>query len=397
VAGGHHGSSAWGRVSSRGAAPGDRNDIRTVARMSRVHVSVGALTVLSFLVATACSSAAVESPSLPRTTAEWFEALPSQRHTIVVDTRDELPIFDTRTPSQRRALSQVVSAPPFERLVASCNARVEAGGGFVLALRVRERHDAPWSPWCTLLEWGAAPTVDSVSGSFEGGRVAIDELLLQRPHVEFQYRVDARGAVELEHVCVCTSASATDAATFDAAWRPHGAVALDVPARSQKSLSADLAARVCSPTSVAMVLHWHGRDVATTAVAERVFDPVHDVFGNWPRNVQGAYEFGVRAVLVRYDSWDAVEATLARGLPIVASIGVSPGQLDGAPYTSTPGHLLVVRGFDERGDVLVVDPAAAPVVDTAVAAGGALRTYRRDQMERVWMERGGTAYVLFQR
>ena len=372
-------------------------DIRTVARMSRVQVCSAASALLSILVASACSSSARESPSWPTTSAEWFEALPSQRHTLVVDTGEELPIFDTSTATTRRALSEVVSAAPFVRLVAACNARVAGGGGLVLALRVRERHDAPWSPWCALLEWGAAPTVDALQGSFEGGRVAIDELLLERPHMQFQYRVDTRGPVELEHVCVCTSAAVNAASTFDATWRPHGNVALDVPARSQKSLSAELAPRVCSPTSVAMVLHWYGCDVATTAVAERVFDPVHDVYGNWPRNVQGAFEFGVGAVLVRYDSWDAVEATLARGMPIVASIGVAPGQLDGAPYTSTPGHLLVVRGFDARGEVLVVDPAAAPVSDAAPATEGALRTYRRDQMERVWMERGGTAYVLFRR
>jgi hypothetical protein len=377
-------------------------DIRTVARMSRVQVCSAASALLSILVASACSSSARESPSWPTTSAEWFEALPSQRHTLVVDTGEELPIFDTSTATTRRALSEVVSAAPFVRLVAACNARVAAGGGLVLALRVRERHDAPWSPWCALLEWGAAPTVDALHGSFEGGRVAIDELLLERPHMQFQYRVDTRGPVELEHVCVCTSTAVNAASTFDATWRPHGPVALDVPARSQKSLSAELAPRVCSPTSVAMVLHWHGCDVATSAVAERVFDPVHDVYGNWPRNVQGAFELGVSAVLVRYDSWDAVEATLARGLPIVASIGVAPGQLDGAPYTSTPGHLVVVRGFDAHGDVLVVDPAAPPASDTAVsdeaaATEGALRTYRRDQMERVWMERGGTAYVLFRR
>jgi hypothetical protein len=49
--------------------------------------------------------------------------------------------------------------------------------------------------------------------------------------------------------------------------------------------------------------------------------------------------------------------------------------------------LLVLCGFDERGDVFVNDPAAG------TPELGQL-TYRREQLERVWMARGGTSYVL---
>jgi len=74
----------------------------------------------------------------------------------------------------------------------------------------------------------------------------------------------------------------------------------------------------------------------------------------------------------------------------VISVGVKEGQLTGAPYTTTSGHLLVLRGFDEQNDCLVNDPAA---ID---AEHGQL-TYKRSELETCWLARGGTAYVLLPR
>jgi hypothetical protein len=369
-----------------------------MSRPNRVRLAAAAAV---FVLGSACSTTVDRGNAHGAVPAEWFESLPSRRHTTVVDAHDELPRFEPHTRDASRATSRVVSVPPFVRLVASCNARVGAGGGFALDVRVSADTNAAWSPWCRLLTWGVdvGATADTAL-AFDGGRVAVDELLLEREQHRHQYRVVAVGDVELEHVCVCTSAAprSTDASSFDAAWRPERPIELDVRPRSQKSQSAALAPRVCSPTSLAMALDWHGVDVPSHAVAGAVFDPANDIFGNWPRNVQGAFALGVPALLVRYDSWDAVEATFVRGLPIVASIGVEPGQLDGAPYTRTSGHLVVLRGIDANGDVLVADPAAAPNGEGADApAPEALRTYRRAQLQTVWMERGGTAYVLLGR
>jgi hypothetical protein len=95
----------------------------------------------------------------------------------------------------------------------------------------------------------------------------------------------------------------------------------------------------------------------------------------------------VPGYLTRFADWADVEARIAAGQPLIVSIGVKKGELPGAPYESTAGHLLVLRGFDERGDCVVNDPAVSEPKDGR-------RTYRRADLERVWMERGGTAYVL---
>jgi hypothetical protein len=62
------------------------------------------------------------------------------------------------------------------------------------------------------------------------------------------------------------------------------------------------------------------------------------------------------------------------------------GELSGAAAAETPGHLVVITGW-ERDEVLVNDPAAP-------LAAGVPRRYRRDELTRVWLERSGMAYVL---
>jgi hypothetical protein len=136
-----------------------------------------------------------------------------------------------------------------------------------------------------------------------------------------------------------------------------------------------------------MVLEYRGVRRPTREVARRVYDPIHEIYGNWPRNVQAAYTLGVPGYLTRFREWREVEAAIARGQPLVASIRAGKGQLRDAPYPSTDGHLLVIVGFDADGRVLVNDPAAS-------SPEGVPRAYPRSEMEGVWLRHGGTAYVL---
>ena len=72
---------------------------------------------------------------------------------------------------------------------------------------------------------------------------------------------------------------------------------------------------------------------------------------------------------------------------MIASIAVKPGELDGTPYPKTEGHLLVIRGFNAAGDVIVNDPYAEP--------GAIRRVYPRAQFERVWQGGSdGTVYII---
>ncbi|MCY2960598.1 MAG: C39 family peptidase [Planctomycetota bacterium] len=286
-------------------------------------------------------------------------------------------------------------AHPFRDLLASWNVDAPPATGFVVELRVDAEGDGAWSAWMHLGDWGApdfVPPLTQRVTTCAGGKVDVDFFRGERTFQAVQLRVRAFSRepgleVRVRRLTVCFSdreRAVEPLAPLDA--RPLGRV-LDVHPRSQKTERPEIAGRICSPTSVSMVLGYRGVDVTTLAVAEAAFDAAHDIYGNWPRNVQAAYALGVPGYLARFSDWARVERLVAEGTPIVASIAVKEGQLTGAPYPSTAGHLIVIVGFDREGNCVVNDPAVSD-------PEGARRVYRRDEMETVWMRRGGTAYVL---
>ena len=293
-------------------------------------------------------------------------------------------------PGGRYASQLLRWGAPFDELLLSWNALVPAGGGLALDVQLESVARAERSPWLALGRVGDRPPAPAdACSSFEGGRVEVDIVRCERTFDAFRYRL--RAASEgTEEVLLCASAACLSErarlADLDPGPLPDAARTLAVPARSQQDAPAALAPRVCSPTSVAMVLAHHGVDVPLDELCAAVYDREHDLYGNWPRAVQAAFERGVPGTLVRLSSWRAVAHFVAAGVPLVASVRAEPGELAGAPYERTAGHLLVIRGFDGAGGVLVNDPAA-PLASVA-------RTYSAQDLARCWLARGGVAYAL---
>lgn len=160
----------------------------------------------------------------------------------------------------------------------------------------------------------------------------------------------------------------------------------------------------CSPTSTSMVLGYYDalpRPRAYSWVpdghpqpwvdhaARSTFDHSYDGTGNWPFNTAYAAPLaGGPSFVTRLRSLREAERFVAAGIPLVASISFGSGELDGAPIAGTNGHLLVIAGFTESGDVVVHDPAAAQ-------NSGVRRTYDRGQFEDAWLPTsGGLVYVI---
>lgn len=159
----------------------------------------------------------------------------------------------------------------------------------------------------------------------------------------------------------------------------------------------------CSPTSTSMVLGYYDAlprrrsyswvpddhtDPWVDHAARRTYDHDYDGTGNWPFNTAYAAPLAGKAFVTRLRSLREAERFVAVGIPLVVSIAFGPGELDGAPIGSSDGHLLVVVGFRDNGNVVVNDPAAS-------TRSGVRRTYRRGQLERLWLEAsGGLTYVI---
>jgi hypothetical protein len=290
--------------------------------------------------------------------------------------------------------SREVAHAPFDRLLVSWNADVAPGAGFEVEVRVRadDGPESPWSAWLFVGEWGDLPGGGLGARRVEhgGARIATDELVGARAFRAAEVRVLARGAVTVRRLSLCFSSPAAPAEPAEpaapAAPGLGGAATLDVPRFSQLEEGGELGPRVCSPTSLAMVLAYHGVRRDVLEVARLAYDDEHDIYGNWPRSIQTAWELGVPGYAARLRSLDEVASHLRAGRPIVLSLAWKPGGLDGAPIAGTDGHLLVVVGLTP--DTAVVHDPAAPTAETV------RRAYDRVQLERAWLSHGAVAYVL---
>ena len=240
-----------------------------------------------------------------------------------------------------------------------------------------------WSPWVATVTLGDAdfPPLPSAAGPLTAD---IDEVAVARPPEAVRLRVRCRGSVP-ERWLASLSAAPED--TLDFGAPPGAGSSVCVPSVTQLAEDPAIALRICSPVSVVMVLQYWGRPAAAAAVAADVFHAETDRYGVWPAAIRAAAARGVAGYLLRFPDWTSAAWCLARGIPIIASIRYSAGELQGAAIDATTGHLVVLTGY-ENGVVLVNDPAAP-------TAQSVPRRYRRDDFTRAWLERRGIGYVLF--
>ena len=276
----------------------------------------------------------------------------------------------------------------FHEALPSWNVDLDDGMGFVVEVQVAPAGQGDGSPWMRIGSFGSAIPVERQEDGWPEGSVETDILRCAARQGRCQLRLRAfgrEGRVAVRRMNVCLTDRSTASLAVQASVPSISRI--PVPFRSQQVEEESVRSRICSPTSVAMLLEFRGVNRPTIEVARRLFDPAHDTYGNWSRAVQGAYTFGVPGLVARFSSWSEVEPLLRRGQPLVVSIGVRGGELTGAPYRSTAGHLLVLVGLDGEAGVLVNDPAFS-------SAAEGVRVYSRDQLEVAWLRRGGTAYIL---
>lgn len=170
----------------------------------------------------------------------------------------------------------------------------------------------------------------------------------------------------------------------------------------------------CSPTSTEMVVEYWGKrpsakdlrwvdpaivDPTVDHAARFTYDADYDGTGNWPFNTAYAATFGLNGHITRLSSMTDLEKFIKAGIPVITSQSFLASELDGAGY-GTAGHIMVVVGFTENGDVIANDPASS--------SNDAVRNvYKRDQFANIWLRTkrynasggisggpGGVAYII---
>jgi hypothetical protein len=285
--------------------------------------------------------------------------------------------------------------------IASWNAATPAGSW--IEPQIRAKIGGRWTKWYSLGVWASdSSTVERHSVNLQGdadGSISVDTLVLSKKlsadALQLKLRLFSTGAAapSLTNVGLAFSSTPVKPGTLAPGSPSRWGRALSVPQCSQM-VYPDGGEVWCSPTSTSMVLGYWSRDTGpcaprVSAAVQGVYDWLYDGHGNWPFNAAYAASRGLEAYIVRFTSLAQAEPWIAAGVPVVISYAWKKSSLDGAPFSSSSGHIAVLVGFDAAGNPIVNDPAAAS--DPEVQ-----HIYNRAQLESLWLEHsGGTVYLIF--
>lgn len=301
------------------------------------------------------------------------------------------------------------SAVAVNSVVASWSA--DTPDGTWLQVEARALQGDTWTKYYNMGVWASGTSTVRRHSAGEqadaGGFVDTDDLRLTRAASAVQLRVtlfttDPSRTPRVRRLSVVATGPGSGleeiadrtgtAQPFRRAW------GVDLPVPEMRQNDFPDGAGWCSPTSVAMLTaYWANlykkrdwrRSVPETAAGVRDYE--YGGTGNWVFNTAYAASLGFDAYVTRYDSLAGIERWIAAGVPVAINIEFGPGELDGAPMPQSDGHIIVIRGFDRRGNPIANDPASRRDQGEKVRI-----VYNRDQLERAWQGRAeGTVYIIY--
>lgn len=252
------------------------------------------------------------------------------------------------------------------------------------------------------LTWGSKELkLEDGAKSIEGvGRMAVDVLKLEKP---MQYaRVIVSCIENNDYAGMYLRRLALSFSNDNPSWSVYRENHLDekkinydksklsVPYITQRSLEANNSGGACSPTAVSMILNYYNPGIDANDFAWEAYDKQNEIFGNWPYNIQAAFESGLNKAWVdRHCGFDEIYDEVSEGKPVVISIAYGYDELPNSPIHGVEeGHLVVVVGFAGPDTVVCNDPAGHGVDDGIVK-------YPRKELEKAWIGHTGAAYHLW--
>jgi len=293
---------------------------------------------------------------------------------------------------------------PARQCVPSWNIISGHNGWSEVFLRARLT-DGTWTVWYRMGLWASEPAYMqrfSLSGQEnDHGKVDTDVLTLKKDAEAFQMKIRLCETM-VGGLPTLRGAALTWSSEREKSWNALSsetgeAVEVEnLPAHSQKVYK-DGGGTWCSPTSLSMVIQkWRQSPVLPeAAVREAVrgtFDPIYGGNGNWSFNAAWAGSMGYRAYVRRFTRLRDLRPYLEAGIPVILSVSWDKKKdrpLDNSPINSTDGHLIVLKGFDGKGNALIHEPASPTNEEVP-------RSYPCEHLQPRWMESsGGTAYIVF--
>ena len=315
-----------------------------------------------------------------------------------IDCRMSLPAKTFKRSSDGNwTTAELKPAFAFDELIYSWNTRMSPVEGFRLFLRVRGE-DGEYSPWLYGGCWGTVkPAPKRTEPTFAWGKVAMDQLLLQRKAVAYQFKIVEELGTKLKQApsftVVATDNTPTAALVQRFGTRPpaHKAatVILDLPLRRQADSKGTPIPDRCQSAALATAMQYYDKPVGLEDIVPLTFDVEYDYPGIWPRTIGAGTQFGFDGYIDRFRDWESVKQTVASNKVILCSIKMLPGDYKGPPYPQIGGHIVALNGVTDDGRVIVTDSAL-----WKENRGYCLQWYQED-FEKIWMKtKGGVGMVI---
>lgn len=273
----------------------------------------------------------------------------------------------------------VIETEKFTEITPSWNSTTNIDSSVELFIKIRIENI--WTEYISYGIWSTDGNNIGIKEHFSDNiiRVTEDRIFVKNDKFSdaVQIKVIFRGnAPKLKLI-----AFSTDAGEDEAVEGNYLRILENVPLISQLASGHKDAHVICSPTSLTIVLKYHGKEVNLNQVTKGTLDSGNDAYGNWPQNVAFAGEQGMRAYTKKCKSINPVKNFIAKGIPVVSSVCMKEKEaLEGAISAFPSGHLMVVVGFDIKDGieyVVVNDPAANSDAEVR-------RYYKLDQWVKVW-------------
>jgi hypothetical protein len=302
-----------------------------------------------------------------------------------------------RTADGNLTTSAIKPAFPFDELIYSWHANLKPEAGFRLYLRVRSEQ-GEYSPWLYGGFWGKVHQGPKrVEPTFEWGKVAMDQVLLQRKAKSFELKVveemgtRLREAPSFTVVTTDNSPSVAEVQRFAPKLEATNAptVILDLPLRRQADSKGTPIPDRCQSAALATAMQYFNKPVGLEDIVPLTYDAEYEYPGIWPRTIGAGMQFGFDAYIDRFRDWDYVKRTVASNKVILCSIKMLPGQYKAPPYPEMGGHIVALNGVTDDGRVIVTDSAL-----WKENRGYCLQWYVED-FQKIWMQtKGGVGMVI---
>ncbi|WP_424245788.1 hypothetical protein Dip510_000725 [Elusimicrobium posterum] len=295
----------------------------------------------------------------------------------------------TREPTHTTILSKEIQIPfKFDSLVLGATALLPVGASLLIELQVTK--DNVSTPW-----FKAALFEHKGGRSFPGdqtheiGNMETDIFKAKTYADSYKYRITTAGRASLLNIfSTLTRFGAQFNLEESSQFIAPNQILLDVPKISQIQHGGEIKNRICSPSCLTMLMKFYGYDAQLQDIALQAYDHTADIYGNWLNAIACAGSYGMDARLARFETMQQLYAQLLYGTPVIASILYKKGELKGAHKEKTAGHLVLVKGVDANGNIIVNDPAAKD--DNHVET-----VYDSKEFAKVWLgNKKGLAYLI---